>query len=168
LTKSDDRTPLHVSAVLHVSAGLKNTNKFGNTPLMLVAYHGKLELVCYLTQMGADINFRNKKYSTLLHLAANSVDIIKLLLHKGMTVNLTNSIEYTPLHVSAAFGNLEATKAFVERGSALNNTDIDGNTPLMVAEEHGKSEVVHYLKGKGARSQQGVCPSIRQFLGIFR
>ena len=80
-----------------------------------------------------------------------------MLLDKGMTVNLTNSIGNTPLHVSAACGNLEATKTFVEGGAGLNITNEYGKTPLMLAKEHGKFDVVHYLKAKFARSQQCVC-----------
>jgi ankyrin repeat protein len=41
--------------------------------------------------------------------ASVSVDTIKLLLHKGMPFNLTYTDDYTPLHVSAGCGNLEAT-----------------------------------------------------------
>jgi ankyrin repeat protein len=73
------------------------------------------------------------------------VDIIKLLLDKGMTVNLTDLHKSTPLHVSAECDNLEATKAFVEAGDALNKTNINGDTPLMLAKKCGKSEIVHYL-----------------------
>jgi len=42
---------------------------------------------------------------------SGSVDIIKLLLDKGMSVTWTDIYEFTPLHVSAHFGHLEATKA---------------------------------------------------------
>ena len=51
---------------------------------MLAAYNGKLELVRYLTQIGADINIPNAANDNALHLAARwgRVDIIKLLLDK--------------------------------------------------------------------------------------
>jgi len=61
------------------------------------------------------------------------VDIIKLLLDKGMSVNLTDKNDYTPLHISAQFGHLEASKALLERGAAINYINIYGNTPLMEA-----------------------------------
>jgi ankyrin repeat protein len=67
------------------------------------------------------------------------VDIIKLLLDKGMSVNLTKTDEFTPLHISAQFGHLEATKILVERGSALHYTNNDGKTPLMLTEHCGKN-----------------------------
>jgi ankyrin repeat protein len=40
------------------------------------------------------------------------VDIIKLLRDKGMPVNLADTADSTPLHISAEFGQLEATHAF--------------------------------------------------------
>ena len=59
--------------------------------------------------------FVTQKY-TALHLAAESgsVDIIKLLLDIGMSVNLNETDDFTPLHVSAQFGLLDATKSLVE------------------------------------------------------
>jgi len=38
----------------------------------------------------------------------------------------------------------------VERGAALNSTNIFGRTPIMLAAKHGKLEVSRYLMEKGA------------------
>ena len=87
---------------------------------MLTACDRKLDVCCYLTQIGADINIRNTNNDTALHFAAasNSVDIIKLLLDKGMSVNLTNKHNTTRLHVSVSCGKLEA-KTFLLVGADL-------------------------------------------------
>jgi len=58
------------------------------------------------------------------------VDIIKLLLDKGMSVNLTNMNGSTTLHVSAQFGHLDATKSCVEIGAARDYTDSNGTLQL--------------------------------------
>jgi ankyrin repeat protein len=62
--------------------------------------------------MGADINICDVDRDSALHQAAfsNHVEIIKFLLDKGMCVDLTNTEDSTPLHLSAFNGNLEATK----------------------------------------------------------
>jgi len=73
------------------------------------------------------------------------VDIIKLSLDNGVSVNLTETDEFKPLHTSVEFGHLEATKYLVERGAAINYTDGDGNTPLMVAAYCGQLEIIRYL-----------------------
>lgn len=55
-----------------------------------------------------------------------------------MSVNLTNTDGSTPLHVSAQFGYLEAIKALIEKGAAINNTNRDVNTQLMLDAYNGK------------------------------
>ena len=57
--------------------------------------------------------------------------IIKILLEEGMCVDLRNGDDSTPLHLSAACGNLEATDAFVERRAAIEKTDRIGDTPVL-------------------------------------
>jgi len=49
---------------------------------MLTARNGKLEVICYLTEIGADINIRNAN-NTPFHLAAplSRVQIIKVFLY---------------------------------------------------------------------------------------
>jgi len=76
--------------------------------------------------------------------------------------------ESTPLHISAHYGPLEATKALVERGAAINNTDENGDSALMVAVVFGKSEIFRYLTEIGAdinihddEDKQQHCSSLR-------
>ena len=45
------------------------------------------------------------------------VEILKSLLVKGMSFDVTNSENSMPLHSSALIGNLEAMKAVCERGA---------------------------------------------------
>jgi len=64
---------------------INSINKYGVTSLMVVAEHGKLEIFCFLTEIGADNNICNtNKNKTAYHLAAElgSVYIIRLLLDK--------------------------------------------------------------------------------------
>jgi ankyrin repeat protein len=74
------------------------------------------------------------------------VDIINILLDKGMYVNFKNTDYNTPLRISAKFGHLEATKALVKRGAALYKRNKFGNTPLMMALYNGKLEILRYLR----------------------
>jgi len=75
---------------------------------------------------------------------------MKLLLDKGMFVELTNTTDSTPLHFSAYYGSLEATKALVKRGTPLNNANKDDATPLLLGARYGKIEVFRYLTEIGA------------------
>jgi ankyrin repeat protein len=69
------------------------------------------------------------------------VEIINILLGKGMSIDLRNGYDWTPLHYSAKYGNLEATKALAKTGSALNKINKRGNTPLLLTATFGKLDV---------------------------
>ena len=77
---------------------------------------------------------------TVFHLvsALVIVDIIILILDKRMSVKVKDIDESTPLHISAASGNLEAMSIFVERGAALSNVKKYGVTTLMAVAQIGK------------------------------
>jgi ankyrin repeat protein len=83
------------------------------------------------------ISSANNKTALQYAAESDNVDIIKLLLDNGLSVNMANSNDSTPLHISAECGHLEATKFLVYRGAAINNTNKYGNTPHMVAAEKG-------------------------------
>jgi ankyrin repeat protein len=82
-----------------------------------------------------------------MHFAAltNRVDVITLLSDRGASVNETDTLGYTPLHLSAQSGNLEATKTLVQRRAALDKVNKLGDTPLMVAAYAGRLEIVRFL-----------------------
>jgi ankyrin repeat protein len=59
------------------------------------------------------------------------VEIIKILLDKGMSVDLTNADDYTPLHFSASKGYLEEMRGLVETGAPLSNAKKNVEIPLL-------------------------------------
>jgi ankyrin repeat protein len=148
-------------------------NKYGNTPHMVALKSDKFEICRYFTKIGADINIHDDDNNTALHSAdesvsvvihaANrkkalhyavlscSVDIIYLLLDKGMSVNLTDTDESTPLHVSLEFGHLNATKISVLNGAAINYPNNDFRTPLMLVAYCDELEILRYLSEIGKR-----------------
>jgi ankyrin repeat protein len=60
------------------------------------------------------------------------VDIIKLQLDKGISVNLTHKTQLAPLHISAQFCHLEIKKCLVKRIAVINNTNKYGDTRIKV------------------------------------
>jgi ankyrin repeat protein len=73
------------------------------------------------------------------------VEIIKILLDKEMCVDLSKADDFTPLHVSALYGNLEATKTFVESGAVLDKANEDCFAPMILAAFTCKLEILCYL-----------------------
>ena len=64
-------------------------DKNGDTPLLLAARYGKLQVFRYLTEIGAEISICDFQNNTVLHSSAFScrVGIIKILLDNGMSVD---------------------------------------------------------------------------------
>jgi len=69
------------------------------------------------------------------------VTIIKILLVKVMSVDLTNTYRHITLIVSAKFGNMEATKSLVERGTPFDNIDKEGDTQIHLGARYGKFDI---------------------------
>jgi len=69
-----------------------------------------------------------------------------LLAGAGANVNATNRNErWTPLHFSAAKGNVEMSQMLLGAGATVHATDYEGKTPLDLAKEEGHSAVVELL-----------------------
>lgn len=88
-----------------------------------------------LLAKGADVNARNNKGETPLHLAASfsgNTDIIKLLLVHGAKVTLMANDGKTPLHYAAWNASPNATKLLPAHGADVDARDNAGLTPLQM------------------------------------
>jgi ankyrin repeat protein len=114
-----------------------------------------------------DVKDRDRLRTTILHryayyvnsLKYNPVEIVKLLIQKGMDINCsTNKIGHgvTALHIGVQQGSLALCQALLDQGADIDKVEIHGNTPLWFAvmdyikdtEKYGK--IIEYLLAKGA------------------
>jgi ankyrin repeat protein len=83
-----------------------DAHKQYNTPLLLTVYEGKIQILCYIAEIGATINIFKDKEESVLHLAAvwDSAVLFTFLVDKVMSVNLINTGKLFPciLHVEMA------------------------------------------------------------------
>ncbi|KAL8548069.1 hypothetical protein ACS0TY_007400 [Phlomoides rotata] len=93
----------------------------GDTPLILAAKEGKVDIAKYLISRGADITMTDCTGFTALHWAAtyDDTEIVALLLSKGADIE-ADSIGGTPLHCAAKFGKPGMIKFLL-----LNNAEPD-------------------------------------------
>ena len=95
---------------------------------------------------------RNDSGSTLLHIAAEDGyrEIIKLLLSKGIDINVRDEAGNTPLHKAVLNGELESVRLLLSRGADINARDDQGVTPLDYAGVAGVTGMIDFLRSKGA------------------
>jgi len=89
----------------------------------------------------------------LLHRAAEkgSVEIVKILLEKGVDVNLLDiKAKASPLHYAALNSHIEVVKLLIENGADVHTKIKDDYPPLYWAAENDHLEIVKLLIEKGA------------------
>jgi len=102
----------------HVNAVDFNT---GNSALLNAVMYRDISAVRVLLDAGADINLKNKKGSTALHiaLANHSTAIAKLLIFYNADVNAVNDNGFTAAMYAIANYNTELTKLLIKKGANL-------------------------------------------------
>jgi ankyrin repeat protein len=122
------------------------------TPLYKAAGEGRTEIVKYLIEKGADVNFRGKEWGhTPLSEAAGRGfdDVIEVLLKAGADPKVKDRNGYTAFAIAALGGQTDAAEALIAH-SDVNAADNYGNTLLMAATTTGQTEAIRWLVGKGA------------------
>lgn len=154
------RTEL-VSAFLSENPTLIDSySQEGFTPVALAAHFGHLETLNYLISRGANINAVSKHAMnvTPLHAAlfGRRLESAKILIEAGADVtrkrggNGQPRAGWTALHYVASLGFADLVEPLIEHGADLAARDDEGHTPLRVAVQAEKHEVVTLLTKKGA------------------
>jgi hypothetical protein len=90
------------------------------------------------TNYKCQVTIREAQINTPLSCRIGNVDIINVLIDIEMSVNLTSTVYFFQLHLSAKCVNMEATKAFVERRATLNYINKCCDTQLLVPARNDK------------------------------
>ncbi|KAL5725355.1 hypothetical protein ACHQM5_008509 [Ranunculus cassubicifolius] len=120
-----------------------------STPLCHACLKGHLNTAEYLIENGADPHALQRHNTTALHAAtlSGSVEIISLLLSKGVDVNAPSQLG-TPLHQSQ--GRLGVVRVLLDHGANPNICVSHQPTPLQSAVVKGTLECVKLLIKAGA------------------
>ncbi len=105
-----------------------------------------------LVLKGADVNSKDKKQFTLLHIAAKKapLSIVKFLVKNGANIHYINGYGYSVLHSAALGGKYTNLKFLINRGMSVNLKNFDNNTILHSAVLGGNLKIVKFLLLKGA------------------
>ncbi|MDR1480431.1 MAG: ankyrin repeat domain-containing protein [Planctomycetaceae bacterium] len=126
-------------------------------PIHYAAQNGTYRIVKYLADQKVKLNTKSANGATPLHFAASGgvkIDLIKLLLQNGCSVNDKDNDGRTPFLLAAATKetNLDTLKYLCENENAeVNIKDVHGNTPLLLAVKNTRQiEKIKYLIERGA------------------
>jgi len=148
-----------------LEAGARATicNRYGETPLNLVAVDGTATEALLLIQYGANVEARNVRNQTPLHVAAayGNCSVARILIEHGADMDASDLNGETPLHY-AVYGNIEryelprhfeTARILIDAGAALTARSCDQQTPLDLARRHyGYPELASLLIERGAKA----------------
>ena len=149
------REPSPKAAIVLLNAPKINLNAFnalGESPLMLAALSGQLELSDKLVKKGADVN---KTGWTPLHYAASNghVEVIKLLLEHHAYIDAESPNGSTPLMMASMYGNARSVKLLLDEGADPLLKNQIGLTALQFAQRGDRPDSAELL-AKAMRSKQ--------------
>lgn len=170
---TDDKNIEQIRELIDKGVNLNVKDANGWTPLMKVAFIGRIATAKLLIEKGADVNTSDFHGNTILmHVAAmpfpEQAEIFKILVQKGADVNAKNVERWTAL-MQAAKGHsatiikelinkgkmdvaknfesipLEMARLLIKNGADVNAKDVRGLTALIMAASEGHTETVKQL-----------------------
>jgi ankyrin repeat protein/peroxiredoxin len=146
-----------VEVLLDHNADVQARYKTGQMPLHLAAARGYGRIAALLIAHGADVNARDETGATPLSEAAwtGEAEMVRLLISKGANpADVNPETGMTPLHAAASRGYKEVARALIEAGARADIRDKNGATPLYLALQFQRMDVVDIL----VRDPQGNLP----------
>ncbi|XP_023311281.1 uncharacterized protein LOC111691956 [Anoplophora glabripennis] len=125
----------------------------GETLIFAAARGGQLHIIEYLVQKGANVNNKDNRGRTALHLVsekASDVSTAKLLIELGIDIHMKDTFGNTALHLAASGDALDMVKLLVQSGADVNSKDDFGDTALSAAACWSSLSCVQYLVVNGA------------------
>lgn len=124
-------------------------DKHGNTPLILAAGKGNVEVVKALLASGHSMieqsNAFNGRTALIQAIEAGKSEMIDTLLDLGANFDEHDMYQWTPSMYAAMSGKPAAIQRLHDKGADLGKTSADGQTPLSLAAQYGKAETIEKL-----------------------
>jgi len=122
-------------------------NERRDSPLSAAAQGGDLEIIHFLIENGAEIDYKNGFHVSPLHIAIkDSKKIVAIyLIHNGADIELTDSEGHTSLHWAAYKGEKRVMETLIRANAKILAVDNNGMVPLHWAAVHGHLECIKIL-----------------------
>jgi ankyrin repeat protein len=142
-----------VKALLDAGADPNTRNEQG-VPLLLVAVKGNVDLVNMLLTHGADVNARDPRLQTALHIAALGRDLecLRILIDHGANINAQTRSGETPLVCAVLQEFPDGVQLLLERGADA-GLPTCGKTALQVAEGRHQDAIASLLRAHARQAR---------------
>ena len=129
----------------------------GPSALWAAAFSGHTDIVQYLIEYGAAVNWQSEDRGTPLYTAAstNSTEVVRILLLHGANVNLKGGLHIRPLNIAAYSGYTETVLLLLKHDIEVNlDDDYRYGSALGAAARTGNVEIVRLLLREGWNADQ--------------
>ncbi|XP_045473083.1 serine/threonine-protein phosphatase 6 regulatory ankyrin repeat subunit A [Harmonia axyridis] len=124
----------------------------GKIPLLLAVEAGNQSMCRELlsAQTSDQLKATSANGDTALHLAVRKkdIDMVRILVDYGTSVDIRNGEGQTPLHIAAAEGDEIMVKYFYGVRASASITDNQDRTPMHLAAEYGHANIIELLADK--------------------
>ncbi|CAH1993637.1 unnamed protein product [Acanthoscelides obtectus] len=124
----------------------------GKIPLLLAVEAGNQSMCRELlsTLTSEQLKAASANGDTALHLAVRrkDIDMVRILVDYGTSVDIRNGEGQTPLHIAAAEGDELLVKYFYGVRASASVTDNQDRTPMHLAAENGHANIIELLADK--------------------
>ncbi len=123
---------------------LNTLNDKGESPLMLAAFNGDLDLASQMVKMGADVN---KTGWTPLHYAATKghLPLIRLFIENHAYIDAESPNGSTPLMMASMYGTSETVKLLLDEGADASLRNQQGLTAIQFAQRASRQDVADMI-----------------------
>ncbi|MBT6068179.1 hypothetical protein HOG48_00310 [Candidatus Peregrinibacteria bacterium] len=143
---------------LLIAAGLSpEEGQYSETPLMKAAYYGRLSIVKYLLDNGANLAAKDCRGNTaLLHAAwSGRTNVVRELLKQGAKINEKNNLNWNALMQACIEKHIKTAEFLLKKGSPTDEIDKEkGVTALTLAKHSGSKELIDLLISHGATERK--------------
>ncbi|MFO7957174.1 MAG: ankyrin repeat domain-containing protein [Candidatus Brocadiia bacterium] len=143
------------SLLLENGSRLEVHDKWGNTPLHVMARHGAVDAAAVLLEHGADIHAGDDQDRSPLHKAVRGghPTMVRFLVEQGADVNRGDKWPLTPLHRAADRGQTDMVRLLLELGADPTIPNNGNRTPADLAEKKGHTDLAALLRRAEAEAR---------------